>query len=99
MLPLVGSTMVPPGCSQPLRSARSIMGSPIRSFTEPPGFMYSTLATRLPGGWMRPSRTSGVLPIASTMFSWISMAEPTLSGPGSRSVEGRATVGGWTPRR
>jgi hypothetical protein len=67
VLPLVGSTMVPPGCSDPSRSAASIIRTAIRSFTEPPGLRYSTLASTRgvasPG--TRDSRTSGVLPISS----------------------------------
>ena len=45
MLPEVGSTIVPPGCSAPLFSAASIMRTAMRSFTEPPGLRYSTLAS------------------------------------------------------
>ena len=41
VLPLVPSTMVPPGFSRPSASAASIMAIPMRSFTEPPGFMNS----------------------------------------------------------
>jgi len=37
VLPLVGSTIVPPGFSAPEASASSIIGSAILSFTEPPG--------------------------------------------------------------
>ena len=44
MLPLVGSTIVPPGLSAPDCSASSIIRSAIRSFTDPPGLRYSTLA-------------------------------------------------------
>ena len=44
MLPLVGSMIVPPGLSRPSRSAASIIGSPIRSFTEPPGLSISSFA-------------------------------------------------------
>ena len=39
----------PPGCSAPEASAASIIASAIRSFTEPPGFMYSTLAITCAG--------------------------------------------------
>ena len=71
MLPLVGSTIVPPGTSAPDASAASIMRSAMRSFTEPPGFRYSTLAStshRAPSvTWC--SRTSGVSPISSTIES------------------------------
>ncbi len=38
VLPLVASTIVPPGRIFPSRSAASIIEIPIRSFTEPPGF-------------------------------------------------------------
>ena len=43
MLPLVGSTMVPPGPSFPSRSAASIMICAMRSFTEPPGIQVLEL--------------------------------------------------------
>lgn len=59
----------PPGRRVPSRSAASIISTAIRSLIEPPGFMYSSLATRLPGGWILESRTSGVLPIAATTSS------------------------------
>ena len=44
MLPLVASTMVPPGFSAPLFSAASMIAIPMRSFTDPPGFSCSALA-------------------------------------------------------
>ena len=44
MFPLVGSTIVPPGRSAPDRSAASTMRTAMRSFTDPPGLRYSTLA-------------------------------------------------------
>src|SRR5579862_7770028 len=67
VLPEVGSTMVPPGRSLPSRSAASIMGRPIRSLTEPPGFRYSSLATMRAGSprVIRCSWTSGVPPTRS----------------------------------
>ena len=40
--------MVPPGRRSPSLSAASIIATAIRSLTEPPGFMCSILATRLP---------------------------------------------------
>ena len=43
VLPLVASTMVPPGCSAPERSSASIIGTPMRSFTLPPGLKKSAL--------------------------------------------------------
>ncbi len=39
-----------------------------------PGFIDSILATRLPGGWILESRTSGVSPIASMMSARMSMS-------------------------
>ncbi len=71
MLPDVGSTMVPPGFRAPDRSAASIMRSAMRSFTEPPGLKYSTLASTVA---CKPlvtllSFTSGVFPTSSTMDS------------------------------
>src|SRR3954470_3095814 len=67
VLPDVGSTIVPPGFSFPSRSAASIIASPIRSLTEPPGLRNSSFAsTRAPpGGERRGSRTIGVSPTSS----------------------------------
>ena len=64
MLPDVGSTIVPPGLSRPSRSAASIIASPMRSFTEPPGFRYSSFARSSPGTSRasRSSRTIGRVP-------------------------------------
>src|SRR5207247_946892 len=44
VLPLVGSTSVPPGFSAPPRSASSTMATAMRSLTLPPGFNDSTFA-------------------------------------------------------
>jgi hypothetical protein len=71
VLPLVGSTIVPPGRSRPVFSASSTMRSAMRSLTLPPGLKYSTLArivASMPALTLR-SRTSGVLPISSTTLS------------------------------
>ena len=72
VLPQVGSTIVPPGLSAPLCSAASIMRSAMRSFTEPPGLKYSTLARTV--AWMPSvtllSLTSGVLPTRLIIESW-----------------------------
>src|SRR5258708_26645340 len=64
VLPLVGSTMVPPGLRSPRFSASSIIARPIRSLTEPPGLSISSFATRrgLRPFPMRFSSTRGVLP-------------------------------------
>ena len=45
----VGSTIVPPGLSSPDASAASIMRRAMRSFTDPPGLRYSTLASTVAG--------------------------------------------------
>jgi hypothetical protein len=74
VLPEVGSMIVPPGFSRPARSAASIIGRPIRSFTEPPGLSISSLA-RSSGcasgeprsAVSREIRTRGVSPTRSTM--------------------------------
>src|SRR6478672_7644986 len=70
VLPLVGSTMVPPGFSAPLASAASTMRTAMRSFTEPPGLKYSTFASTSGASGPRSRvtevrRTSGVLPTRS----------------------------------
>ena len=85
VLPLVGSTIVPPGWSSPSRSAARIISSAGRSFDEPPGlvvsiFMASTLgmcSTSL----IRRSRTSGVLPMRSTTDGAIAVPARRGSSP------------------
>src|SRR3954451_4488142 len=89
VLPEVGSTIVPPGFSRPSRSAASIIASPIRSFTEPPGFRYSSFARIVPGtsAEIRSSRTIGVDPTRSSTLgnSRAIAAEPTSSAPDARA--------------
>src|SRR5918999_4519819 len=95
VLPLVGSTIVPPGLSRPARSARSTMASPIRSFTDPPGFRYSTLASRV-GPRPRPSRdnrTNGVPPTTSRSESYTSIDQAyPLADPENGSGGGVAVL-------
>ena len=70
VFPLVGSTITErPGSSSPSRSAASIMATPIRSLTEPPGLKNSSLATTSPGrsAPRRGSATSGVLPTTAEL--------------------------------
>src|SRR4051794_9251866 len=74
VFPLVGSTIVPPGCKAPLASAASTMRTAIRSFTEPPGLRYSSFASTRGASGPRSrvtelSRTRGVLPTRSTAGS------------------------------
>src|SRR3954454_1034350 len=75
VLPLVGSTIVPPGLRWPSRSAASISATATRSLIDPPGLSASTLATSC-GRRPAPSRlrrTSGVPPIASRIVSLMSV--------------------------
>src|ERR1700691_2615172 len=68
VLPLVGSTMTPPGVKSPSRSAASIIVSAGRSFELPPGVIDSSF-TRTSTPWgvrSRLKRTSGVSPIRSS---------------------------------
>src|SRR5436190_1456727 len=72
VLPEVGSTIVPPGLSFPSRSACSIIGRPIRSLTDPPGFRCSSFASSV-GSTSRPSlssRTIGVPPTSSSSIGY-----------------------------
>src|SRR6266567_2669188 len=98
VFPEVGSTIVPPGFSTPRRSASSIMRSPIRSLTLPPGLSVSTFA-RMVGrspAVMRWSRTSGVCPTASRMLPRTCTAPHCMRRIGLSSAEGgsRAGIGG-----
>src|SRR5436190_13878466 len=82
VLPLVASTIVPPGPSNPRRSASSTMLRATRSFIEPPGFKYSHL-TKISAGTWRASFWSlmiGVPPIASRML----LLAPVMSAPKRR---------------
>src|SRR5690242_4601601 len=95
VLPEVGSTIVPPGRSFPSRSARSIIGSPIRSFTEPPGFRYSSLASSV-GPTSRPSLSSRTIGVAPTSSSRVGNCRAT---PGSLDRDSCRLVLGHVLRR
>jgi hypothetical protein len=73
VLPLVASTIVPPGLSWPDLSAASTIATPIRSFTEPAGFWNSSLAAMAAPApaLSRLIRTSGVLPTMAVTSSWM----------------------------
>src|SRR5690349_5076345 len=73
VLPEVGSISVSPGLMRPDFSASSSMRTPMRSLTEPPGFMNSHLPSSSQGRSrpMRESRTIGVLPVVSRIESRI----------------------------
>ncbi len=82
VLPLVGSTIVPPGRSRPSRSAATIISSAGRSLDEPPGlpvsiFIASTLGI-CSSSLIRFIRTRGVLPIRS-------ITESAIAVPSSRA--------------
>ena len=70
VLPLVASTIVlRPGSMRPCASAASIIATPMRSFTLPPGLYASSLPnSRTPSGARRVSSTMGVRPTWSAMF-------------------------------
>ena len=72
MLPLVGSTTTErPGLISPSSSAASIIATPIRSLTEPPGLKYSSLAQTSPASpsASRSSSTIGVSPTTAESLS------------------------------
>ena len=113
MLPDVGSTIVPPGRSLPSRSAASIIARPIRSLTEPPGFRYSSFASRV-GATSAPnrsSRTIGVCPTRSSTVGYsggtgASVLSPrrirespqrTMRVAPDSRPASRATIGAWNP--
>ncbi len=68
MLPEVGSMMVPPGRSAPVRSASSTIDSAMRSLIEPPGFARSDLIQTSASPNSRLTRTCGVRPMVSRML-------------------------------
>src|SRR5207245_8235669 len=71
--------IVPPGFNSPFASASSIIFSPIRSLTLPPGFIISSLASARQGtpAMILGSLTKGVFPIVSRMLSKTRIARPT----------------------
>ena len=79
VLPEVGSTITElPRSISPASSAASIIATPIRSLTEPPGLKYSSLATTSPPSPSprRPRRTIGVLPTVAEASSPMRGAVP-----------------------
>src|SRR5688572_5795211 len=88
VLPLVGSIRVSPGLMRPDFSASSSMRTPMRSLTEPPGFMNSHLPRSSHGRSrpMRERRTIGVPPVVSRIESRI----------WDRAVMARAVYAGWS---
>ena len=107
MLPLVGSTITErPGSIAPSRSAASIIATPMRSFTEPPGFMYSSLATTSASisSPIRRKGTMGVSPMASETsranrlrFSPLGLRAPMDLDPGDQ-LGGQSSLPGVNSR-
>src|SRR3954453_11287258 len=80
VLPLVASTIVVrPGSIRPSASAASIIATPMRSLTDPPGLSISSLANSDPGasGASRVNWTIGVRPTQSAMLIGIGAIHPT----------------------
>src|SRR4051794_14376159 len=101
VLPLVGSTTTArPGLISPSSSAASIIATPIRSLTEPPGLKYSSLAqTCAPSpSAMRSSSTIGVPPTTADA-SAPTLTAPALlvrcSSPNSKSGAAKKRVTGY----
>src|SRR5271155_180717 len=71
VFPLVGSRMMVSGLINPACSAASIMATPMRSLTLPPGLKNSSLATTsaTAPSVTRRSRSSGVFPTSCVMSS------------------------------
>ena len=94
VLPLVGSTMVPPGFRRPSRSAARIISSAGRSLAEPPGLVVSIFMVSIDGmPWislMRFRRTSGVSPMRSITLS--AMRVPCSRGSAESSPQGMTSA-------
>ncbi|GAC1581273.1 MAG: hypothetical protein NVS3B27_23980 [Novosphingobium sp.] len=87
MLPLVGSTITEsPGATLPSASAASIIATPIRSFTEPPGLRYSSLTQTSPSSSdpRRRNATSGVPPTVADASGLILSVGAPLAAIGPR---------------
>src|SRR6476646_2945633 len=92
VLPLVGSTITErPRSIRPSLSAASIIATPIRSLTEPPGLKYSSFAQTWPGrpAPSRSSSTLGVLPTTADASPPI-LIGPSLGRAGPTRSSGRA---------
>jgi len=72
VLPLVGSTITDlPGSISPSASAASIIATPIRSLTEPPGLSCSSL-TQISPGSPSPSRARATIGVSPTTAAALS---------------------------
>src|SRR5512133_1018740 len=109
VLPLVGSTISDrPGSIRPSPSAASIIATPIRSLTEPPGLKYSSFAqtSASTASVRRRSATIGVLPTVSLASRAIrapisvgGVAGMRLKLPPARSARHRARHAGQAGQR
>src|SRR3954452_12372707 len=88
VLPDDGSSNVCPGVRTPSFSACSIIASAMRSFTDPPGFWPSSLASSRTLGfglsWL--TSTSGVLPIRSRTLPYCTSSLPAGDGGEDRDL-------------
>src|SRR3954468_15129227 len=75
--------VVRPGSIRPSASAASIIATPMRSLTDPPGLNISSLANSSPGASdsRRVSCTIGVRPTQSAMLTGIRAITPQGNGP------------------
>ena len=78
VLPLVGSTIVPPGFSLPEASASSIIARAIRSLIDPPGLERSDFSqTWALSPKIRLTRICGVLPMVwRTLAAMVMISAP-----------------------
>src|SRR5450830_1084434 len=88
--------MVPPGFRKPFSSASRIIPTPMRSFTEPPGFRNSHLAriSAVPLPAKRDSRTIGVDPMRSSAESATTSGRAVSTLISERTLAARAEIRG-----
>src|SRR5574343_1883611 len=102
VLPEVASISVSPGLMSPRASAREIIDSAGRSFTEPAGLLPSSLARMtlprrsLSAPGMRTRRTSGVFPTKSCRVLYIAMQPLDILGDAFLHRGHRGFVAGFT---
>src|SRR5260221_425762 len=89
VLPLVGSTIVPPGWSEPAASHASIKRRPMRSLTLPPGLSCSHLTSTSgrTSRVMRLSRTSGVWAVAGALGPVVVSRGRLFAGAGEQAIQ------------
>src|SRR5436190_1270613 len=95
VLPAVPSTTTPPGLSNPLASASSMMNLAVRSFTDPPGLAYSALPRMVQpvSSEARRSLINGVLPIEPMASGYDPPRAPSAARGMGRRVVVRGDIG------